>query len=107
MKPTDMWPHGRPSRVWITGSWWKIKYNTKDVDSSFSAYKKEISVGAKYNEIVPDGLMHEIFEAILTERGHRYDYFTSGNDKRMFVFNHWDMHLVVLDLVGAIDSLSK
>lgn len=73
----------------------------------FDSAANEIGIGTKYKKDIPDTLLHEILEAIITERCHRYHIFDGTNDKLLFSFNHAEFANIVRDLTSALQPLMR
>ena len=91
-----------PSSVIISGAEWDIKLNPKDGGGYFNGAKFEIGIGTKHKKDVPMILLHEIIEAIITDRGHRYKIFHETNEKLLFCFNHAEFENIVRDIALAL-----
>ena len=96
-----------PEKINIGGKDWKITYHNKSLNSSFVNY--HIKIGIKQPEELLENLLHEILEAILVERGHRYSLYNAyfGNDGLLFSFNHNDFENIVKDLVSCLTDITK
>jgi hypothetical protein len=95
--------------ILIAGSRYTIKKNPKNYGGSFDAGKQVIEVGTKGK---PDYqfqvLVHEVIEAILTERNHRYqlsDY--KDNEHYLFSFNHDQFDNVCKDIALAFSGIKS
>jgi len=99
-----------PKRIIIAGREWKVKRDSSLAGVAFfDSFTATISLGKKYGEGEElEAFLHEVVEAILQDRGHRYHYNCDGdNDKRIFVFNHAQFTNVIRDLAGAVRLIVK
>lgn len=91
-----------PSSVLICGAEWDIKLNPKEGRGWFNGAKFEIGIGTKHSKDVPMIFLHEVIEAIITDRGHRYKIFHETNEKLLFSFNHAEFENIVRDIALAL-----
>lgn len=90
-------------KIKILGKEWTIKYEKSRSGGEFWGDKFEIIVGTKYPKDIPDILYHEIIEAILTERGLRYNrYSQAANSGYMFVFDHKEFENLIVDISSVL-----
>ena len=106
VQPKKLAPVILPKKVNIIGKEWKVIAQSDRGGGSFDAATYEISIGTKYPKDVPDVLIHEIAEAILTERRLRYKIFFDGdNDGMLFALNHTDFSNFIMDLTASLNSI--
>jgi hypothetical protein len=97
----------RPSKVIIGGLEYSIKYDPKRSDGAFFGNKYQIIIGTKYVQDVRGIFLHEIIEAIITERGFRWRMYNDSNEKMLFAFNHSEFEAIVRDVALALkDTLN-
>lgn len=93
-----------PNKVIICGREWDIKEDNNSGGGCFDGSKSEITIGTKYPKDIPDIFVHEVIEAILTERLLRYKIprDCQDNGDLIFVFNHNDFERICPDIVLAL-----
>ena len=100
-----------PRTVLICGKTWKVKKDSSvHCGGHFNGTQQEIVVGSNQSdEGVFEVFLHEVCEAVLTERMHRYGLPYEGfeNGNQMFVFNHAQFENVVKDIAMALRKLIK
>lgn len=91
----------------ISGKRYETKF-TSGGGGTFDTGACIIEIGDDKNNAVLECYMHEVVESILTERIHRYQYYSDGtNEKLQFVFNHADFVNIVKDIVVGLNGLFK
>lgn len=102
-----------PKRVYLAGRWWKIEYyRSKDTgkcaEGSFDGVLNKIRIDTRERHEIPHILLHEVFEAICSMRQFRYRGPYGGTmQDYMFIMNHDQMDMVVIDLLAAWSSLGN
>jgi hypothetical protein len=103
-----------PSKIILCGHDWTI-YQKKGMNGGFFDGKKKVIHIQKDrdNQDKAEILLHEILEAILTIRGHRFSHWLGGDDDTSqdllykFVFNHSEFTNIIYDLKLALNSCLK
>lgn len=91
----------------ISGKKYKTKFSP-GCGGTFDTGSCIIEIGDDDNNAIIECYIHEVIEAILTERIHRYQYYSDGtNEKLQFVFNHADFVNIVKDIVVGLNGLFK
>jgi len=96
-----------PKQVVIAGKVWKITYTKSFLGGRFKDIPPTLFIGTKEadRQEVFQILLHEIIEAVLTCRNHRY---TSNNeDSPVFYFNHRDLVSIVHEISFAIRGMIR
>lgn len=85
-----------PKKMRMFGYDWTIEKLKDKEGGAFNWTNKKIQVGYKFGEqeVV---FLHEIIEAVLTNRLHRY-YTNEANNPFLFSFNHTEFCNVIYDL---------
>ena len=100
-----------PKKVNICGRQFKVIMDRKLQGGSFSPLiKQEIRVGTKASRDVQfQTLIHEILEAIISERMLKYvlPYVRQENGHILFVFNHQQFENLAIDLACALKPMLK
>jgi hypothetical protein len=92
-----------PKKVFITGRMWNIKRSSVSSGAEFNSNEAEITIGKCGKDQDFEMLLHEVLEAIIQDRGHRYHLYCDGqNEKLMFIMNHAQFNNVVQDLTAAL-----
>uniref|UniRef100_A0A6H1ZAR6 Uncharacterized protein n=1 Tax=viral metagenome TaxID=1070528 RepID=A0A6H1ZAR6_9ZZZZ len=89
-----------PFKTIIAGKEYTIHLDRKDVGACFDSESRKIVVTPV--PMIEENLLHEILEAILTERFHRYQ---AINEDYVFSFDHTQFSNVVKDVVLALKPL--
>ena len=84
-----------------------ILQDPRRVDGEYDCNKKVITIGTGSPAQVPEIFLHEVLEAILYERGHRFTLYAEGNDQLRFVMDHKEFENVVKDICAAFPNLVK
>lgn len=96
-----------PKKIFICGAEWRIIQTNKKIGGFFRSKDKfiKVNVGSKYiNEI----FLHEILEAIMANRGLRYDkYGLELQEDFKFVFSHAEFEQMVRDVAMALKDMLK
>lgn len=77
------------------------------VDGEYDCHEKIMTIGTSSPAQVPEIFAHEILEAILYERGHRFSLYSEGNDQLRFVLDHHEFENFVKDVLVAFPNLIK
>ena len=97
----------RPKKTIIGGKEWRIVYN-KNPGGCFDGSKYLIKIGTLYSKDIPAILLHEIVEAILTERSHRYRLYNDCEYQNyLFSLNHDEFTNFIMDLALALKDIIK
>ena len=76
--------------------------------ASFNSYTSEIIIGDDGEDGDLDMYLHEVLEAILQCRAHRYHvYCDTSNEKKLFSFDHAEFTNIVKDLAIALKPIIK
>ena len=95
-----------PKKVLIGGKEWIIHTNKNSGGGEFSGSNYKITIGTKYKKEIPNIFLHEILEAIITERCFRYKtYNEPTNEKLLFSFDHAQFVNIVMDLALALKDV--
>ena len=93
-----------PKSVLICGKKWRVK-KRHTTGGMFDGSKCIIYIGDIYKQDMLITYIHEVLEAILTERGHRYHrYDTDTNSGLRFSFNHDEFNNICVDLASSLDK---
>ena len=96
-----------PFKTIISGKEYKVKFDEKFEGGSCDADIGLIIIGQPVTELL-DTLLHEIVEAILIERRHRYQmYGAEGNEQWLFNFDHKEYVNMCKDLALALRPILK
>lgn len=74
-------------------------------DGEYDMTSKIITIGTASPASVPEIFLHEVLEAILHERGHRFSLYTEGNDQLRFVLTHLEFENVCKDILAAFPKI--
>lgn len=97
-----------PRVVTIVGLEYKVIADKDKTGGWFNTGAKEIHIGTKIKSDIKRIFVHEVLEAILTERGNRYTLYGNGtNDRLLFSFYHYEYEQIVDELVYSLKSLIK
>jgi len=89
----------------IGGVEWEVK-TTNAYGGGFDNSIPGITIGTEVKKMIPVIFLHEVLEAIITERGCRYKLNPDGgNGDIMFIFNHKEYDNITRDLALALDGL--
>lgn len=92
-----------PETVTICGDIWKVVTNNKS-GGCFDGGKKIITIGTYWPSDVANIFLHEVIEAIFTERLMRYGLYSgTENDGYRFVFDHKEFENAILDIRKALN----
>ncbi len=95
-----------PNKCIIAGREFKIDRGTNEKGGAFFGDESKIYVERrKDNQEDMQIFIHEVIEAILTYRGHRYDNVYSG--EWVFMFNHDEFTSVCYDIYLALKGVLK
>jgi len=89
-----------PFKTIIAGKEYKVYLDRTDVGACFDSESRKIVVTPI--PLIEENLLHEILEAILTERFHRYE---AINEDYIFSFDHTEFSNIVKDVVLALKPL--
>ena len=95
-----------PKEVIIAGRTYKVILNKNKTGASFNGNKALIEIGGKYPSDIPMLFLHEVMEAVLTERGNRYSCYTEGNEY-LFSFTHKEFENFVMDVRLTLREILK
>jgi len=97
-----------PKTVIISGYKWNVIQESKACGGSFNNNEKSIYIGSKIDNEKVEIFLHEIIEAILSERGKRYCIYGNGiNDRVLFSFYHYEFENIIKDIMCAIKDILK
>ena len=101
-----------PKTITICGRVYKIKEDKNLLGGKFFCGEQVIVIGTKDNphqDELLNIILHEIIEAILTERNLRYklQYVEVENGHYLFNFNHQDFENWIADLTCALKPFIK
>lgn len=98
-----------PKSVIIAGKTWKIVLDKKERGAWYSGDKQEIHIGLKNvtQEHTRINFLHEVIEAIFSERLLRYKlpYTGADNGHYLFVMNHLQFENAVVDIGLALKEV--
>jgi len=99
----------KPKKVVIAGREWSVVWDKTVEGACFDGNSAMIVIGRDGKGSEMELYLHEVLEALLHERGHRYHYYCSdgGNEKRIFSFNHAEFVNIVKDLALILKPLLK
>lgn len=97
-----------PRRVNICGQQYVIKANPKHNGGNFSEETQMIEVGTQLPSAIPENLLHETIEGILSSRGMRYSLqkIEPDNGDYMFCFNHAQFEQFIKDVAAALVGIN-
>lgn len=95
-----------PRKVLIAGREYTV-HTGPGYGASFDCCERKIVLGKRSGNEALICVVHEIFEAILTERLNRYQIYTEGNDKMLFSFDHGEFCRLIPDFLIGIDWMLK
>lgn len=96
-----------PNKIFICGSEWRIIQTKKKIGGFFRSRDKIIKVNAS-SKYINEILLHEILEAIMANRGMRYDkYGLELQQDFKFVFNHDEFEQMMRDVAMALKDMLK
>jgi hypothetical protein len=96
-----------PFKTIISGKEYKVKFDPNFDGGEVDADIGHILIGKPVTEIL-DTLLHEVLEAILIERRHRYQiYGDEGNEQFLFNFDHKEYVNICKDLSLALRPVLK
>ena len=90
----------------IAGQEWTVKQDKNKSGGWFDSKKNQIIIGTKYPQESTETFLHEVIEAVLNNRGHRYPGRVNG-DPYLFNLNHAEFSNVVCDIVFALKDVFK
>ena len=97
-----------PKKVTIDGYEWKVIEQAALYGGRFITPEKTIIIGGAIKNEKIETFLHEIIEAILTTKGHRYSLYANGtNDRLLFSFYHHEFESIVKDIMLAIKDIIK
>lgn len=97
-----------PKSVIIDGCEWKVIVDKRTSGGSFTTGRKEIVVGSYHKNNILKVFLHEVLEAILTEKNMRYDmYGGENNDRRLFSFYHYEFEGLIGEIMTALKGVLK
>lgn len=95
-----------PKSVIIAGKTYRVKTDNSG-GGSFDGVKGIITIGTKYKQDISSIFFHECFEAICSERGYRYRYYSDCDNNTKFVFDHNEFQRIIEDFTLAIGDVLK
>lgn len=96
-----------PSKVLISGVTYTVSLDKTRGDGECDLSSKHITIGIVCPSEAREIFFHEVFEATLHERGHRYMRYEQGNDGLRFVMDHHDFENVCKDLIVALKDFPR
>ena len=97
-----------PKSVIICGYKWKIVQVPEDSGGWFVNGEKTIYIGGKIEKEKTEIFLHEVIEAILSDRGMRYSIYATGtNDRLLFSFYHYEFESIIKDITLALQDILK
>jgi len=100
-----------PKTVIIAGRTWKIVTDKKQRGAWYSGDKQKIVIGLKdaTQEQTRINLLHEVIEAVFSERLLRYKLPYTGDDNGhyLFVMNHYQFENAITDIGLALKEVLK
>lgn len=94
-----------PKSVIISGKKYKIILDKNSTNGETNLSDGIIKIGIQNLLQVEETLLHEILEAILYERGHRYSIYPDGNDKLKFVYDHSEFENMCKDILLVLKEI--
>lgn len=97
-----------PKSVIINGYKWNVKEDPNMYGGGFECKNKTIIIGGVVPNEKLEIFLHEVAEAVLTTRGHRYNMYGNGtNDRLLFSLYHHELENVIKDVMIAIKDIIK
>jgi len=98
-----------PKKVYIAGVEWRVRTDPHKSGGMFDGAKFEITVGTKYPQYTLNTFLHEVIEALMSERRLRYviPYDVRENGHYLFSFNHKEYEDLIMDLSLVLKDLIK
>ena len=94
-----------PKKVIIASKEYVVKVDPNSIEGNFTGETNTITVGTRYPHLIEELFIHEVTEAILNERGHRYTAYIEPCGRALFIFNHAEFENIVRDLVLALKDV--
>jgi len=95
-----------PQNVIIAGRTWKVVHDKDISGGRFDSKPGIIKIGSlQSKDEETQVFIHEVLEAILAMKNHRYENYQDEN--YMFVFNHRDFLNICRDLTLALKGILK
>jgi hypothetical protein len=94
-----------PKKISICGVDYDVVQDKKINGGKFDCGTYKIKIGIRYPKDVPNIFLHEIIEAIITERGQRWRMWSDTNEKLLFSFNHAEFVNIVMDIAAALKGV--
>jgi hypothetical protein len=89
-------------KISICGEDWELIFDDNKRGGCFNSSKKRIVVGNKNIQEKKTIFLHEIIEAVITNRGHRWIQYDDTNDSLLINMNHHEFENVVQDISYAL-----
>ena len=96
-----------PKFIQICGLKVSVRQDPKRFDGEYDLKTKVMTIGTGSLAQIPEIFLHEVIEAILYERGHRFCLYDEGNDQLRFVLDHHEFENVVKDISAAFPNIIK
>ena len=97
-----------PKTIIIAGKDWTVKTDKKFNGGWFNGGKAIMCIGTRFKKDIANIFLHEVIEAILTERAHRYKIYDDEiNQNFLFNLNHSEFDNVIFDITLALKSFLK
>lgn len=94
-----------PKTVKICGHTYTVKQDKTISGGHGIPAEKTITIGTACPQESREIFIHEVMEAILYERGHRYTCYAEGNDGLRFVMDHHEFENICKDILAAFPSI--
>jgi hypothetical protein len=91
-----------PTKITLCGIDVEISYTSKHGGGNFNLSSGKIEIGTKNKKHIPVILLHEVIEAVLTERDLRWRLYSESAEKMIFNFNHNEFENACKDIAGAL-----
>jgi hypothetical protein len=97
-----------PEQINICGRMYKVKANSKHNGGNFSEAEQLIEIGTQWPADIPENLLHESIEGIMSVRGLRYslEKVEPDNGDYMFIFNHAQYEQLIKDIATALHGIN-
>lgn len=95
-----------PKSIILAGVEWDIVQCKEEYGGSFVNATHTIEIGTTVKKNIPIIFLHEVIEAIMAIRCHRYRiYDSSTNEKILFSFNHAQFENMIMDISMALKGI--
>jgi hypothetical protein len=87
---------------------YKVKANSSHNGGNFAEAEQLIEVGTQWPADVPENLLHESIEGIMSVRGLRYalEKVEPDSSDYVFVFNHAQFEQLIKDVAAALKGVN-